>query len=66
MEAKGEKLLVKEKEYRFGGPDGQASLEDLFGGRRQLIVYRDRTHDDVVEPIDEHDRPAGRGTGAVI
>ena len=30
VQAGREKLLVKEKEYRFGGPDGQASLEDLF------------------------------------
>jgi len=29
-----------EKEYRFDGPDGPASLLDLFDGRRQLIVYR--------------------------
>jgi predicted dithiol-disulfide oxidoreductase (DUF899 family) len=29
-----------EKEYRFEGPDGPASLLDLFEGRRQLIVYR--------------------------
>ena len=29
-----------EKEYVFEGPDGQASLLDLFEGRRQLIVYR--------------------------
>ena len=29
-----------EKEYRFEGLDGQASLLDLFEGRRQLIVYR--------------------------
>lgn len=29
-----------EKEYRFEGPDGQASLPDLFEGRRQLIIYR--------------------------
>jgi predicted dithiol-disulfide oxidoreductase (DUF899 family) len=28
------------KEYRFEGPDGPASLLDLFEGRRQLIVYR--------------------------
>jgi len=32
--------LAVEKEYRFEGPDGPASLEDLFAGRRQLIVYR--------------------------
>src|SRR3954468_15667305 len=29
-----------EKEYRFEGPDGAASLLDLFAGRRQLVVYR--------------------------
>ena len=27
-------------DYRFEGPAGEASLLDLFGGRRQLIVYR--------------------------
>jgi predicted dithiol-disulfide oxidoreductase (DUF899 family) len=29
-----------EKEYAFEGPEGRASLLDLFAGRRQLIVYR--------------------------
>ena len=29
-----------EKEYKFEGPDGKASLLDLFDGRRQLIIYR--------------------------
>jgi len=29
-----------EKDYRFEGPDGPVRLLDLFGGRRQLIVYR--------------------------
>jgi predicted dithiol-disulfide oxidoreductase (DUF899 family) len=29
-----------EKDYRFVGPSGTASLLDLFAGRRQLIVYR--------------------------
>src|SRR6188474_1836569 len=29
-----------EKEYAFEGPEGKASLLDLFDGRRQLIVYR--------------------------
>src|SRR4029079_7793652 len=29
-----------EKDYRFEGPDGGATLLDLFQGRRQLIVYR--------------------------
>jgi predicted dithiol-disulfide oxidoreductase (DUF899 family) len=32
--------LAVEKEYEFDGPDGTASLLDLFDGRRQLIVYR--------------------------
>jgi predicted dithiol-disulfide oxidoreductase (DUF899 family) len=27
-----------DKDYRFIGPDGERSLEDLFDGRRQLIV----------------------------
>src|ERR1043166_3640094 len=32
--------LAVEKEYKFEGPKGKASLLDLFDGRRQLIVYR--------------------------
>jgi predicted dithiol-disulfide oxidoreductase (DUF899 family) len=32
--------LAVDKEYAFEGPDGTASLVDLFDGRRQLIVYR--------------------------
>ena len=32
--------LAVEKAYRFEGPNGPASLVDLFEGRRQLIVYR--------------------------
>ena len=32
--------LPVETEYAFDGPDGRASLLDLFAGRRQLIVYR--------------------------
>jgi predicted dithiol-disulfide oxidoreductase (DUF899 family) len=32
--------LAVEKDYAFEGPDGPASLLDLFDGRRQLIVYR--------------------------
>ena len=32
--------MAVEKDYRFEGPDGSASLADLFEGRRQLIVYR--------------------------
>jgi predicted dithiol-disulfide oxidoreductase (DUF899 family) len=29
-----------EKAYQFEGPDGKATLLDLFAGRRQLILYR--------------------------
>jgi predicted dithiol-disulfide oxidoreductase (DUF899 family) len=32
--------MAVEKAYRFEGPNGAASLLDLFDGRRQLIVYR--------------------------
>jgi len=28
-----------EKEYVFDGPDGKETLAELFGGRRQLLVY---------------------------
>jgi predicted dithiol-disulfide oxidoreductase (DUF899 family) len=32
--------MAVEKNYTFEGPNGKASLLDVFGGRRQLIVYR--------------------------
>jgi predicted dithiol-disulfide oxidoreductase (DUF899 family) len=32
--------LAVEKQYEFDGPEGKASLLDLFHGCRQLIVYR--------------------------
>jgi predicted dithiol-disulfide oxidoreductase (DUF899 family) len=32
--------LAVQKDYEFDGPEGKASLLDLFAGRRQLIVYR--------------------------
>ena len=32
--------LAVEKDYVFEGPNGEASLLDLFEGRRQLVVYR--------------------------
>ena len=32
--------MAVEKDYRFDGPNGPASLRDLFEGRRQLVVYR--------------------------
>jgi predicted dithiol-disulfide oxidoreductase (DUF899 family) len=33
-------MVRVDKAYRFDGPAGEASLLDLFEGRRQLIVYR--------------------------
>ena len=32
--------VAVEKKYEFDGPNGKASLLDLFEGRTQLIVYR--------------------------
>jgi Bacterial protein of unknown function (DUF899) len=32
--------MAVEKKYEFDGPNGRASLLDLFEGRRQVIVYR--------------------------
>jgi len=32
-------MVRVEKEYRFDGPDGEASFADLFEGRRQLLVH---------------------------
>ncbi len=32
-------MVAVEKQYMFQGPNGPASLRDLFDGRRQLIVY---------------------------
>jgi predicted dithiol-disulfide oxidoreductase (DUF899 family) len=32
--------MAVEKDYSFEGPNGEASLLDLFEGRRQLVVYR--------------------------
>ena len=32
--------MAVDKDYRFEGPKGPATLLDLFEGRRQLIVYR--------------------------
>ena len=32
--------MAVDKAYEFDGPDGKASLLDLFDGRRQLILYR--------------------------
>ena len=52
--------MAVEKGYRFEGPNGPASLADLFEGRRQLIVYRAFYAPDVTR---SHTRPTStRGT----
>jgi predicted dithiol-disulfide oxidoreductase (DUF899 family) len=33
-------MVAVEKTYRFEGPEGPATLLDLFDGRRQLVLYR--------------------------
>lgn len=38
-ERRGLPMVKIDKEYLFEGPNGKASLSDLFDGRRQLIVY---------------------------
>jgi predicted dithiol-disulfide oxidoreductase (DUF899 family) len=45
-------MVQVEKEYVFEGPRGQASLLDLFEGRRQLIIYHFM--------FDADDPPAGQ------
>ena len=32
-------MVLIDKEYFFDGPDGRASLVDLFPGKRQLLIY---------------------------
>ena len=32
-------MVKVEKAYMFDGPEGKASLKELFGNHRQLIVY---------------------------
>ena len=39
VERRGLPMVKIDKEYLFEGPNGKASLSDLFDGRRQLIVY---------------------------
>src|SRR5688572_9200162 len=38
-ERRRQPMVLIDKDYVFEGPDGEASLLDLFEGRRQLIVY---------------------------
>jgi predicted dithiol-disulfide oxidoreductase (DUF899 family) len=46
-------MVEIEEDYRFEGPDGPASLLDLFADRRQLIVYHFMWLWDGDEPRDE-------------
>jgi len=39
-------MVRVERSYRFDGPDGPVTLEELFEGRRQLIVYHFMWHAD--------------------
>jgi predicted dithiol-disulfide oxidoreductase (DUF899 family) len=39
VERRRQPMMRVEKAYEFDGPDGKASLLDLFEGRRQLFVY---------------------------
>jgi predicted dithiol-disulfide oxidoreductase (DUF899 family) len=39
-------MVEIDKDYVFEGPDGKASLLDLFEGRRQLIIYHFMFHRD--------------------
>lgn len=38
-ERRRQPMVRFDRNYHFAGPDGQVNLLDLFGGRRQLIVY---------------------------
>ena len=38
-ERRRQPMVEISKDYRFEGPDGGASLLDLFRGRRQLALY---------------------------
>ena len=46
-----------EKDYKFVGPDGEMSFEDLFQGRTQLIVYRAFYDPDITTTIDPYSYP---------
>lgn len=48
--------LAVDKDYAFDGPNGKASLLDLFAGQRQLIVYR-AFHEDGVYGWPDHACP---------
>src|SRR4029453_9504510 len=57
--------MAVDKDYRFEGPYGPASLLDLFAGRRQLIVYRAFYEPDVTTfPATGGSYPEGGGGGS--
>src|SRR5512134_2672082 len=54
--------LKVDKDYEFVGPEGRMSFEDLFQGRRQLVVYRafyDPGITTTVKPFEYPDRACG-------
>ena len=56
--------MAVEKEYRFEGPNGAASLPDLFEGRRQLVVYRAFYGPDVTTRARAARTPSGPASAA--
>ena len=49
--------LAVEKDYEFVGPDGKMSFEDLFQGRRQLVVYRAFYDPGITTTVDPYEYP---------
>ena len=49
--------LAVEKDYEFMGPDGKMSFEDLFQGRRQLVVYRAFYDPGITTTVDPYEYP---------
>ena len=52
-------MVLVDKPYVFEGPDGEASLLDLFDGRRQLIVHHFMWNYDVLEDGTEVPKTTG-------
>lgn len=51
-------MVEIEKDYTFEGPEGEASLLDLFDGRRQLIIYHFMWLWDGAQPLDDKHCPS--------
>ena len=52
-ERRGLPMVRIDKDYLFEGPDGKASLLDLFEDRLQLIIYHFMWRWDAGEPLDQ-------------